>query len=113
MSIDTVSSVSKVAMDVAEQSSKGMDEAAAEFENAFANASGDTLGESVVQQMGDLRESYNTKVEAINQSAAEMTTPAEMLQLQWQVSSLTLQQDLLAKTAGKSNQNLETLLKMQ
>ena len=115
MAIEAVPSVPNVAMDVTEKSSKGLDEAAAEFENAFAGAAGggESLGQSIVQQAGDLRESYNSKVEAINKSAVDVTNPADMLQIQWQISSLTLQQDLLAKTAGKSNQNLETLLKMQ
>ncbi|WP_263079054.1 type III secretion system inner rod subunit SctI [Endozoicomonas sp. Mp262] len=108
-----ISAVTQSALELTDSSSQVDEVAVEQFEQAFAGNHGDSLGQDVIEGLGDIRESYNQKVESITQSASELSSPAEMLQLQFQVSSLTLQQDLLAKTAGKSNQNLETLLKMQ
>lgn len=115
----SVSSVASSALELAESSASAPvdDKAVDAFEQAFADtgdsSSSNNIGQGLVEKAGELRESYNSKVEAINESMMNVTSPAELLKLNWQISSLTLQQDLLAKTAGKSNQNLETLLKMQ
>ena len=39
--------------------------------------------------------------------------PAQLLQMQWALTRITFQEELIAKTVGKTTENVETLLKAQ
>lgn len=39
--------------------------------------------------------------------------PAQLLQMQWALTRINLEEELIAKTVGKTTQNVETLLKAQ
>ncbi|AIW14391.1 MULTISPECIES: type III secretion system inner rod subunit SctI [Vibrio] len=39
--------------------------------------------------------------------------PAKLLEMQWALTRITFQEELIAKTVGKTTQNVETLLKAQ
>ena len=39
--------------------------------------------------------------------------PAQLLQMQWALTRITFQEELIAKTVGKTTQNVEPLLKAQ
>lgn len=112
---DGISAVAQSALELSDPADQVDEAAVAQFEQAFADngRADDSLGQNMIEGLGEIREAYNQQVESIARSASEVSSAAEMLQLQFQITNLTLQQDLLAKTAGKSNQNLETLLKMQ
>ena len=48
---------------------------------------------------------------------AELSTPGDdpnsLMQMQWSLMRITMQEELIAKTVGKMSQNVETLLKTQ
>ncbi|HAU4896059.1 TPA: EscI/YscI/HrpB family type III secretion system inner rod protein, partial [Aeromonas hydrophila] len=56
-------------------------------------------------------------VEAKESLRAELSTPGDdpnsLMQMQWALMRITMQEELIAKTVGKMSQNVETLLKTQ
>lgn len=86
------------------------------FDRAYAGETSDTngLGDSVVDELFDLKGSYNESLEQLNNRLGEgVESPADLMKIQFDLAKITMQQELLAKAAGKTTQNVETLIKAQ
>ena len=72
------------------------------------------LGDKILDSMEKLKSSHDNQVEAINQSLkVENISTQDILLLQLDLAKLHIQEELMAKTASKSTQNIDTLLKAQ
>ena len=73
------------------------------------------MGDKILEGLSDLKAGMNNQTTSINESVAatEAMSHQELLKLQLEVQKLGMTQELMAKTAGKSTQNLDTLLKSQ
>ncbi|WP_018692193.1 EscI/YscI/HrpB family type III secretion system inner rod protein [Algicola sagamiensis] len=73
------------------------------------------MGDKILEGLSDLKAGMNNHTTSINESVAATETMShqELLKLQLEVQKLGMTQELMAKTAGKSTQNLDTLLKSQ
>ena len=82
----------------------------ASFEQAMGSTS-QGMGSSL---LGELKQQF---VEAKQNLQAELATPGDdpnsLMQMQWSLMRITMQEELIAKTVGKMSQNVETLLKTQ
>ncbi|WDE02797.1 type III secretion system inner rod subunit SctI [Thalassomonas viridans] len=75
---------------------------------------GSNIGDKVLDGLEKIKNVHEAEVESINVSLATPDLDVQSLMgLQMKLSRLSLQQDLIAKTASKSTQNLDTLLKTQ
>lgn len=85
----------------------------ANFEQAMGG-SAQGLGGSLLGELGELKQQF---VEAKQNLQAELATPGDdpnsLMQMQWSLMRITMQEELIAKTVGKMSQNVETLLKTQ
>lgn len=85
----------------------------ASFEQAMGGSS-QGLGGSLLGELGELKQQF---VEAKQSLQAELATPGDdpnsLMQMQWSLMRITMQEELIAKTVGKMSQNVETLLKTQ
>ena len=79
-----------------------------------ADAQQANLGERILDGIQNMKQHHAAEVGAINKA---FETPEldmqQLLKLQLDLTRLTMQEDLLAKTASKSTQNLDSLLKTQ
>lgn len=75
---------------------------------------GSNIGDKVLDGLEQIKNVHEAEVEGINVSLASPDLDVQSLMgLQMKLSRLSLQQDLIAKTASKSTQNLDSLLKTQ
>ena len=75
---------------------------------------GSNIGDKVLDGLEKIKNVHEAEVESINVSLASPDLDVQSLMgLQMKLSRLSLQQDLIAKTASKSTQNLDSLLKTQ
>ncbi|MGN4980695.1 type III secretion system inner rod subunit SctI [Aeromonas dhakensis] len=85
----------------------------ASFEQAMSSPS-QGIGGSLLGELGEIRQQF---VEAKESLRAELSTPGDdpnsLMQMQWSLMRITMQEELIAKTVGKMSQNVETLLKTQ
>ncbi|MFQ1842230.1 SctI family type III secretion system inner rod subunit AscI [Aeromonas veronii] len=85
----------------------------ASFEQAMGSTS-QGMGSSLLGELGALKQQF---VEAKQNLQAELATPGDdpnsLMQMQWSLMRITMQEELIAKTVGKMSQNVETLLKTQ
>ncbi|MGR6748976.1 SctI family type III secretion system inner rod subunit AscI [Aeromonas veronii] len=85
----------------------------ASFEQAMGSTS-QGMGSSLLGELGELKQQF---VEAKQSLQAELATPGDdpnsLMQMQWSLMRITMQEELIAKTVGKMSQNVETLLKTQ
>lgn len=85
----------------------------ASFEQAMS-APSQGIGGSLLGEQGEIKQQF---VEAKESLRAELSTPGDdpnsLMQMQWALMRITMQEELIAKTVGKMSQNVETLLKTQ
>ncbi|WDD96615.1 MULTISPECIES: type III secretion system inner rod subunit SctI [Thalassomonas] len=75
---------------------------------------GSNIGDKVLDGLEKIKNVHEAEVESINVSLATPDLDVQsLLGLQLKLSRLSLQQDMIAKTASKSTQNLDSLLKTQ
>ena len=85
----------------------------ASFEQAMGSSS-QGLGGSLLGELGELKQQFTDAKQSLQ---AELATPGDdpnsLMQMQWSLMRITMQEELIAKTVGKMSQNVETLLKTQ
>ncbi|BCS51184.1 type III secretion system inner rod subunit SctI [Aeromonas jandaei] len=85
----------------------------ATFEQAMGG-SAQGIGGTLLGEIGEIKQQF---VEAKQSLQAELATPGDdpnsLMQMQWSLMRITMQEELIAKTVGKMSQNVETLLKTQ
>ena len=85
----------------------------ASFEQAMG-ASSQGLGGSLLGDLGEIKQQI---VEAKKSLEAELATPGDdpnsLMQMQWSLMRISMQEELIAKTVGRMSQNVETLMKTQ
>ncbi|WDE09423.1 type III secretion system inner rod subunit SctI [Thalassomonas haliotis] len=80
----------------------------------LSDEQGSNIGDKVLDGLEKIKNVHEAEVEGINLSLASPDLDVQTLMgLQMKLSRLSLQQDLIAKTASKSTQNLDSLLKTQ
>lgn len=75
-----------------------------------------SLGTLILDGMNSVRGRIDdavTSIRGVLHGAEAELTVKEMMDIQMQISTLSIQQDLLGKIVGKSTQNLDQLLKAQ
>lgn len=84
----------------------------AQFERAMGGSG--NLGGGLLNELGQIKEQFTqAKRELEVRLATPSDNPASLMQMQWALMRITLQEELLAKTVGKMSQSVETLLKTQ
>ncbi len=85
----------------------------ADFEQAMSRAPGN-LGADLLNELGEIKAQFT---EAKQDLEVRLSTPADdpnsLMEMQWALMRITMQEELIAKTVGKMSQNVETLLKTQ
>ncbi|CAQ83124.1 MULTISPECIES: type III secretion system inner rod subunit SctI [Photorhabdus] len=85
----------------------------ARFEHAMSNHD-QGLGNNLINELGQIRQQLTqAKQELETQLAVPGSDPNSLMQMQWSLMRITLQEELIAKTVGRLNQNVETLMKAQ
>jgi len=78
---------------------------------------GSGLGDLVLAGIDRMSSAYQQRVDAVNSTLAssgpEGLSSGEMMQLQFELTQMTLMQDLTAKVADKTSQGMQTLFKNQ
>lgn len=78
-----------------------------------------TLGDRILASVDSMRTQYHQTIEHMTTTLDNHVTAdssmsvRDMMQMMVEVQKLTLQEEMLSKLAGKSSQNLDTLLKGQ
>jgi len=102
-------------------SEEALTNASEQFQSALTNSqlcsseSGDScMGTSILEGMQQLKIGYDEKVNAINDAVTVgQLTVQDVMKLQLEIAKLQMQEELMAKTASKTTQNVDTLLKSQ
>ncbi|WP_286089022.1 type III secretion system inner rod subunit SctI [Pseudomonas sp. MWU13-3659] len=69
---------------------------------------------SLLRQVGQIKEQFTEAKQSITAALAKgADDPATLMQLQWALTRINLQEELIAKTVGRTTQNIETLMKAQ
>lgn len=112
--MDIQSTIEATTSSLKELKSTGPDTAQVmEFEQAMSVGSG-SLGGGFLNEIGQIKEQFNqAKHELRVQLASPGSDPSSLMQMQWSLMRITLQEELIAKTVGKMSQNVETLMKTQ
>lgn len=90
-----------------------------EFERALqpsmrAHDQGHGQGAGLLQQVGQVKEQFTEAKRSITDALSKnVDDPATLLELQWSLTRINLQEELIAKTVGRTTQNIETLMKAQ
>jgi type III secretion protein I len=85
----------------------------ARFEASMSEGGGG-LGDSLLNRLSELKNDFSSAKQNLeNQMASPGDDPASLMQMQWSLMRITMQEELIAKTVGKMSQNVETLLKTQ
>lgn len=78
------------------------------------NTSSTTHAGSFIEQIESVRKNMSqAKIEFQQNMNNEELSPQKLIQVQWSLTRIILQEELIAKTAGKVTQSMETLLKAQ
>lgn len=85
------------------------------FEQAMSSVeSHDGLEGQLFKNVSELKSNIdNAKIALQDNMQAIGDNPAKLLEMQWAITRITFQEELIAKTVGKTTQNVETLLKAQ
>jgi type III secretion system YscI/HrpB-like protein len=88
------------------------------IEPEITPASGDTPGDSILRSIDRMSQGFDSTVDQITKAVdgvkpGEAMSAADILKLQFQLTQVTVLQDVTGKVAGKATQNLETFLKNQ
>ncbi|AWK43400.1 EscI/YscI/HrpB family type III secretion system inner rod protein [Photorhabdus laumondii subsp. laumondii] len=85
----------------------------ASFEHAMSNQD-QGIENNLINELGQLRQQLTqAKQDLETQLAVSGSDPNSLMQMQWSLMRITLQEELIAKTVGRLNQNIETLMKAQ
>ncbi|WP_323834799.1 type III secretion system inner rod subunit SctI [Photorhabdus africana] len=85
----------------------------ASFEHAMSNQD-QGIESNLINELGQLKQQFTqAKQELETQLAVPGSDPNSLMQMQWSLMRITLQEELIAKTVGRLNQNIETLMKAQ
>ncbi|NRD71731.1 type III secretion system inner rod subunit SctI [Shewanella sp. VB17] len=88
--------------------------AVTDFEQAMQQNVDNGLGESVLDQIVDMKKQISGATESLKTAMSSgIDDPAALMEIQWALTRITMQEELIAKTAGKTSQNVETLMKAQ
>lgn len=105
----------------AQYSDDQLSTASEQFESAMTsnqlcdpNSGEPCMGTSILEGMQQLKIGYDEKVNAINDAVTVgQLTVQDVMKLQLEIAKLQMQEELMAKTASKTTQNVDTLLKSQ
>jgi type III secretion system YscI/HrpB-like protein len=84
----------------------------------IAPASGESPGDSILRNIDRMSKGFDGTVDQISQAInsvkpGETMSAADLLKLQFQLTQVTVQQEITGKVTGKATQSLETFLKNQ
>lgn len=83
-----------------------------QFQQAMTSEDG--LGKSIVSELVDMKDKFKGAVSNLEKAmSSRIDDPSALMQMQWSLTRITMQEELIAKTAGKTTQNIETLIKAQ
>ena len=72
------------------------------------------LRRDLLSELGQIKERFS---QAKQELQVELSTPGDdpnsLMQMQWSLMRITMQEELIAKTVGRMSQNVETLMKTQ
>jgi type III secretion protein I len=85
------------------------------FEQAmFSPESSDGLESGILENISEIKSSIDGAKSSLQTSMQSIgDNPAKLMEMQWALTRITFQEELIAKTVGKTTQNIETLLKAQ
>ncbi|MBP3996500.1 type III secretion system inner rod subunit SctI [Pseudomonas koreensis] len=85
----------------------------ADFERAMGGG-GESLGGNLLNEIGQIKERFS---QAKHDLEVKLSTPGDdpssLMQMQWSLMRISMQEELIAKTVGRMSQNVETLMKTQ
>lgn len=111
MDINQLNSNIKFNLDEINQSIENVNPINNEF---MTTSSSTTHSISFIEQIESVRKNMSqAKIEFQQNINNEELSPQKLMQVQWSLMRITLQEELIAKTAGKVTQSMETLLKAQ
>ena len=72
------------------------------------------LRRDLLSELGQIRERFSqAKQELQMELSTSGDDPNSLMQMQWSLMRITMQEELIAKTVGRMSQNVETLMKTQ
>lgn len=78
------------------------------------NSDNNGLGDSFLDEIFELKSDYTNAINDISVGLeGNIESPADIMRFQFELTKVTMQQELIAKGAGKTTQNVETLIKAQ
>lgn len=83
---------------------------------ASATVEPPSLGQSILESINAVRTQFDasaTRIESMLNAQSPDMTVSDMLSVQMQITTFTLQQDLMGKIVGKATQNVDQMLKAQ
>ncbi|EGQ8058367.1 SctI family type III secretion system inner rod subunit VscI [Vibrio parahaemolyticus] len=85
------------------------------FEQAMSIPEGNNgLEGGLLENISELKNTIDNAKSSLQDSMKMVgDDPAQLLQMQWALTRIMFQEELIAKTVGKTTQNVETLLKAQ
>ena len=84
------------------------------FEQALLRESRQGLEGGLLESISELKSNIDSAKSALQDNVLAIgDDPAKLLEMQWALTRITFQEELIAKTVGKTTQNIETLLKAQ
>ncbi|WP_038172609.1 type III secretion system inner rod subunit SctI [Vibrio pacinii] len=91
------------------------DELKERFEQAMSVVESDAgLEGGLLENISELKSNIDNAKSALQDNMQMIgDNPAKLLEMQWALTRITFQEELIAKTVGKTTQNVETLLKAQ
>ncbi|MDF9618772.1 type III secretion system inner rod subunit SctI [Pseudomonas entomophila] len=113
MNIDAIEKAASKTLDAAEPKAPDQ-QLVGQFEQALAgNGAGGPVDvlhsvSAVASRISESKQQLLAKL-----SGPDEASPAELMQLQYSLTQINLQQELIAKTVGRLTQNVETLMKTQ
>ncbi|MFT7108651.1 MAG: type III secretion system YscI/HrpB-like protein [Psychrobacter glaciei] len=83
-------------------------------EHCDPSSTSQCMGNTILEGVQQLKSGYDEKVTAINDTVnIGQLTVQDVMVLQLEIAKLQMQEELMAKTASKTTQNVDTLLKSQ
>ncbi|MFN1531789.1 type III secretion system inner rod subunit SctI [Vibrio jasicida] len=101
--------------DAQAQDAQAQDGLSERFEQAMLAPEGNNgLEGGLLENISELKNTIDNAKSSLTDSMKMVgDDPAQLLQMQWALTRITFQEELIAKTVGKTTQNVETLLKAQ
>ena len=84
------------------------------FDHAMSGDGSGGMGADILNELGRIKEQFTgAKKELQNSLSVAADDPNKIMELQYSLMRINLQQELIAKTVGRLTQNVETLMKAQ